>query len=238
MIPSLPQRSSESFITQCPQDGGQILSTPGNHSKLLLLRLCEPTWFSRSPKQTPIAGKLETLMATRSRTKYHSVDSTKVTEKDLRNIPQIIRNNQKKLERSCPTMMTAPFMAEAKNGVSAIRTSTARTFVLAVQIILPTLILPNDRNALPSTMACLHKSRSIQMSNVQLLMKATAILEANTAAIPVPLVSSILRTIIKAIIPDKAITTIKVSIIQLNVLTTKKNKQSITYQRDRFSFRL
>ena len=41
-------------------------------------------------------------------------------------------------------MTTAPFMAAAINGVSAIKISTARTFVLAVQ---PTLLTPTLRNA-------------------------------------------------------------------------------------------
>ena len=70
------------------------------------------------------------------------------------------KNIQKNRRRSFPMMTTAPFMAVAINGVSAIRISTARTFVLAVQATLQTLTLLNAPIDLLSIMVSPLKSKS------------------------------------------------------------------------------
>ena len=61
-------------------------------------------------------------------------------------------------------MMTAPFMAVAMNGDSAIRINTERILVHGDKILPTTPMHPNDLKALPSTMAFRLKSKSIPMS--------------------------------------------------------------------------
>ena len=70
-------------------------------------------------------------------TKYLSVVSISIIIKVKENIPQTSLNKRKSgRTRSSLMMMTAPFMAAAMNGDSAIKTSRARTFILAVNVTL------------------------------------------------------------------------------------------------------